>query len=169
MDNTRKISVLLVRQHSKFSNLVYVIGGGGYTHAALSIDDAGDEFYSFDFKGFCVEHPRKRKHRRLRKSVFYQFDVTEDEYQKIKERIERFQENPDTYNYNRLGVLFCVLRIPFGRSKKSYFCSQFVAEMLSLCDRTIRLNKRSSLYMPNHLTKELALQPSLSKVVYNTL
>lgn len=168
MDNNRKISVLLVRQHSKFSNLVYVIGGGGYTHAALSLDDAGDEFYSFNFRGFCVEHPRKRIHRRVRKSVFYQFDVTEEDYMKIKEQIDRFLDNPDRYNYNRLGVLLCVLRIPFTR-KKSYFCSQFVAEMLHLCDDAIILNKKSSLYMPNHLTKELALQPSLSKVIYNTL
>lgn len=168
MDNKRKIAVLLVRQHSKFSNLVYVIGGGGYTHAALAIDAEGDDFYSFNFRGFCIEHPRKRIHRSLRKSAYYQFEVTEEEYQILKERIDRFLENPDRYNYNRLGVLLCLLRIPF-RTKKSYFCSQFVAEMLSLCDRTIVLNKKSSLYMPNHLTKELAVQPSLSKVIYNIL
>lgn len=168
MNNNRRISVLLVRQHSKFSNLVYVIGGGGYTHAALSLDGEGDEFYSFDFGGFCVEHPRKRIHRRLRKSVLYQFEVTDQEYQKLKERVDRFLENPHRYNYNRIGVLLCILRIPL-RTKKSYFCSQFVAEMLSECNRTIVLNKKSSLYMPNHLTKELALQPSLSKVIYNTL
>ena len=41
------------------------------------------------------------------------------------------------------------------RRKEHYFCSQFVSELLGLTDE-IRLKKKTSLYLPCQLAKELS-------------
>lgn len=56
----------------------------------------------------------------------YKFD-----YERVKQKIQAMLSNRQLFHYNRLGLIFCFLHIPFKRTQH-YFCSQFVAELLSL-------------------------------------
>ncbi len=168
MQNKKTVAVLLTRQHSIFSNFIYMISGRGYTHASIALDSTYDCFYSFNFKGFCIERPRRRKHtQRQRKSICYQFDVSEAAYENVKKLILEFADNQNEYQYSRLGIFLCMLRIPH-RFRKQYFCSQFVAEMLS-ASGAVRLKRHTSLYLPNQFVKELECQPCLCRVLYNAV
>lgn len=166
MENCDKkiITVLLTRYYSAFSNFIYFVSGKGYTHASIALDDKNEYFYSFNFKGFKREYPRKHR-RRSGRSVSYQLEVSTEDYEKISRKIREMENSKEQFHYSRLGVIFCLMGIPFRR-KNHYFCSQFVTEMLKI-SRTVLIGKDSSLYFPNDLPDELGRQRCLKGIVYN--
>ena len=163
----RKISVLLTRYHSLFSDFIYFTSGRGYTHASISL---GEDtcYYSFNLKGICVENLAERKPvSKDPKSICYEFEVSEFDYERMKRKIQVMLSNRQLFHYNRLGLIFCFLHIPFKRTQH-YFCSQFVAELLSLTE-DITLKKHPSLYLPNQFVKELEGQSSLCRVIQDMI
>ncbi|MDD3222876.1 MAG: hypothetical protein EOM34_10745 [Clostridia bacterium] len=162
----RVITVLFVREYCGFSNFIYFVTGRGYTHASLSLDEENEKFYSFNFKGFRIEHPKKHSDR-YGESAAYCLEVTEEEYEQMKQRIEEMESNSEQLSYSSLGVFFCLLHIPL-KIKNRYFCSQFVAEMLQQT-KTVRLQKKPSLYYPNKLVKALENQCCLQNISYNAI
>jgi hypothetical protein len=46
-----------------FGKFVSWYSHGGYTHASISIDEDEEIFYSFNYKGFVIEKPKKRRTR----------------------------------------------------------------------------------------------------------
>lgn len=161
----RTITVLLIKYSDWISTLVYHIGGHGYTHASLSLDEDENTYYSFNYRGFCVETLEKHRHRGVKKSLSYQLSVSDETYKKMKDRIEEFMAHRMEFRYTRIGVLFCVLRIPF-KWKKHYFCSQFVAELLKESGE-FSLQRKPQLYLPNDFCSELPNSKSLLSVQYN--
>ena len=61
MSEKKMVYVLLTKDCSWFSKIFYWVSGRGYTHAAISVDQSKNNFYSFNFKGFSEEHPFRRK------------------------------------------------------------------------------------------------------------
>lgn len=168
MQNTRTIAILLTRHHSTFSNFIYLISGGGYTHASLSLDIERNCYYSFTFKGFSIEYPKKRKPaKKERKSICYQLTVSDSIYEELKSQITGIMEKQGEYQYSSLGLFLCILHIPH-KFRKQYFCSQFVAEMLTLSG-AVGFKRHTSLYLPNQFVKELECHPYLYKTLYNTV
>ncbi|NCB92091.1 MAG: hypothetical protein EOM40_05885 [Clostridia bacterium] len=164
--DSKIVTVLFTRYYDKVSNFVYYITGRGYTHASISLDE--DCFYSFNFKGFRIEHPEKHKEKvRMGKSIAYRLEVTEEEYEQIHQNIERMKENSAVLSYSSFGVFLCALRIPF-KIKNHYFCSQFVAEILQQT-KSVQLRKKASLYFPNELCKVLEQQNCLREVLFNPI
>lgn len=153
MSEKKMVYVLLTKDCSWFSKIFYWVSGRGYTHAAISVDQSKNNFYSFNFKGFSEEHPFRRK-KAGRKSVCYQLGVSEKDYQKIQLKLEEFSAKKEEYHYSKLGLVLCVLRIPY-KNKNAYFCSQFVAEMLLMID-SFQLKKEPSLYLPNQMKEVLS-------------
>lgn len=166
-ENSEKtVSILFTRLYDGFSNLIYWTGGRKYTHASISIDESSKVYYSFNIKGFCIEHPHKWTSRGTKsKFVLYQFKVSDKTYSYIEEEINRFLNNQTAYKYSVFGVILCVLRIPKQRNQH-YFCSQFIAELL-VNSKTIALRKDCSLYMPTHLEKALLSQSFFCNKISN--
>lgn len=168
MKNEKIITILLIRHYDFFSNFIYMISGKGYTHASIALDNSQKCFYSFNFKGFSVEYPKKKiTLQTQRKSVCYQLAVSEAVYGEIKKRISDFLEKQNEYQYSRLGLFLCLLQIPH-RFQKNYFCSRFVAEILTQSG-AVGLKRDSSLYLPNQFVEELECHPQLFNVLYNAV
>lgn len=91
--------------------------------------------------------------------------VSDQAYQDIQGRIAVFQQRRGEYRYTRLGVLCCLLRIPF-LWRRHYFCSQFVAEVLQQSD-AFPLAGRAQLYLPNQLGRELMASSRLIRLQRN--
>ncbi|WP_315108908.1 hypothetical protein [Clostridium intestinale] len=162
---TKIITVLLTRRHDRISNIIYWISGRGYTHASISIDNEQEIFYSFNFKGLCIEHfSQKDTYKRKSKSVCYHLEVSEATYNEIHFKISEFIDQRVKYKYSRIGLILCILRIPH-KIKNRYFCSQFVAELLSISDE-IHIKRRTSLYLPNQFVDELEGQKCLCNISY---
>ncbi len=158
------ITVLLTRYYSTFSNFIYFVSGRGYTHASLALDDKNESYYSFNFRGFRKEYPKKYRHR-SKSSISYTLEIPKEDYEKIREKIKEMEHGKEKFHYSRIGVLLCLLHIPFRR-KNYYFCSQFVTEMLQMSDAVL-LRKDASLYLPNDLPDELGRQSCLKEIICN--
>jgi len=161
----KKITILLTKYSDFISSFVYHVAGHGYTHASLGLDDEPGVYYSFNYKGFCVETLEKHRRRGVEKSLGCEVEISDEAYQKLKDSIAQFKAHRAEMSYTRLGVLFCLLRFPF-RWKCHYFCSQFVAELLQLSG-AVQLKKRAELYLPNQLYFELRQNRQLLQLQQN--
>jgi len=161
------ITILLTKYSDCISNFIYHITGQGYTHVSISLEENKEVYYSFNYHGFCVETIEKHRHRGVRKSKSYQLAITNQSYQKLKEIINQFQMNKEKWSYSRLGVLCCILHIPF-HWQGHYFCSQFVAEILNRSN-ALHLKRDASLYLPNHFCNELTECNQLIEIQQNPI
>lgn len=85
MERTRTVTILLTRYTTLFSRFICGISKNHYSHAAISIDENEELFYSFNCKGFVVEKPKKRKPRTQRAgSICIRMQVPESTYALIK-------------------------------------------------------------------------------------
>ena len=80
----KQICILLTKYSDWISSLVYYIGGQGYTHSSIALGDQPTQFYSFNYRGFCVETLEKHRHRGVKKSLSYQLSVSEETYEEMK-------------------------------------------------------------------------------------
>ena len=74
-------------------------------------------------------------------------------YRLVETRLRAMAARQADYHYNYVGVALCLLHLPF-RWRNRYFCSQFVAELLS-ASGAVSMRKAPSLYLPNHFPAEL--------------
>ena len=149
-----KISILLTRYGDPFSKFVRLVSGSEYTHASISLNPDEDVYYSFNLKGFIEEHWRNKKSKYLLPGkAEMHFFISEEKYLKLKEEIERFKERKGELSYSAFGTILCLAKIPH-RFKKSYFCSQFIAEILKNSD-ALPVRRKASLTLPVHFLKEL--------------
>ena len=147
----KQICILLTKYSDWISSLVYYIGGQGYTHSSIALGDQPTQFYSFNYRGFAVETTEKHRRRGVRCSRLYRLNVSDTVYERIEERIRYFLENRENYRYTRLPLYW----------KNHYFCSQFVAELLSE-SKALRLSRKPCFYLPNHFIRLLETQPCLA-------
>lgn len=146
---TKTITILFSKYKDLNSKLIYLFGGRSYTHVSIALDEENEYFYSFNKKGFRKEYPKK--HKTLVSNTLYKIEVTEEEFNLIKKKIEEFESKKDILKYSLIGVIFCLLRIK-RKSRNKYFCSQFVAETLTNI-KGFKLEKDASLYTPKKLSK----------------
>ena len=112
-----------------------------------SIGLEGDgRFYSFSFRGFTEETPDKLRRRGVTAGRCYRIPVTDGAYRLAEARLRAMSARRADYRYSYIGVALCLLRLPF-HWKNRYFCSQFVAELLS-ASGAVPLRKAPSLYLP---------------------
>ncbi len=156
-----RITVLLTRYHDIWGKLICFFTGSQYSHASIALDN-DDEFYSFNYFGFITEHPKEKKKHGLSIS----FDVSQEQYEKINEKIENFKAEKENYQYTMLGLILCILHIPH-KFKNKYICSEFVAETLAEAD-TVRLNQMPSLYLPSHLKSNIQYLSPIRFAEYGT-
>lgn len=164
------IAVLFTRNHSFISNLIYFFSGREFTHASIGFGDCLEEFYSFDYRGFRSEHPSHRSiSKNSRQSVCYLIRVSDRDYIQLKNTISEMKKEKNTYRYNYIGVLFSTFHIYMPiKTKKVYFCSEFVSEELIKMD-SIHLKRKANMYLPTNLAKSLILNENLEKVLVNII
>lgn len=86
----KQISILLTRYTDPISEVVDLCSGRhGYTHVSLALEADG-VFYSFNFRGFCVETLEKHRRRGVCRSVSYELLVTDRAHAALRRRIDYF-------------------------------------------------------------------------------
>lgn len=158
------VNILLTKHMDLGSNILYFMSDHGYTHASIGLE--GDpHFYSFNYRGFCVETTQKHKNRGVKWSCCYQIEVSEQAYTLLQQMIQLFLDCKNHFKYTRFGLLCCTLRVPF-QWKNHYFCSQFVAEALHQSG-ALQMKKPASLYLPDQLCSELEKCGDVIQTIYN--
>ncbi len=155
----KKVTILLSKYSDAFSKLI-AVSSGEYTHISISVDPEEKEFYSFNLKGFIKENWENKESKYLMPDRIRFYIYTDNEtFEKLKNEIKWFEDKRGEIKYSVFGTLLCIARIPHN-FKKEYFCSRFVAEVLTKSG-AVKLKKKSSLYLPMHIIREL--KPNLLK------
>lgn len=164
----KKIYIILTQSGTFISKLLKFISKKPYNHASLALDKSLYEFYSFGRKvprnpfigGFVVEHKNTGVYEIFGKSpsVVIELPVTDEQYDKIKETLQTFLNNKDTYKYDFINLAFVYTKYHLNR-KNRFFCSQFVAFVLNAAG----IPTSSA---PEHIQPIEFLQLENSSVVY---
>ncbi|WP_335871748.1 hypothetical protein [Bacillus sp. 2205SS5-2] len=136
---TKKIYILLTDTGTFFTKSIKKYTKAPYNHASISFDSDLIELYSFGRKkpdnpldgGFVKEDVFNGTYSLYPNTtcVIYELTVTERQVEKMKRILHLFIKNKRRWTYNLLGILGITLKEPVEIST-SYFCSQFVAEIL---------------------------------------
>lgn len=136
-----------------------------YTHVSIAIDDnITTTMYSFARKyiynpfnsGFVLESVNRGLLAKLTNvpCKIYKVNVSEKKYLKLKKILHRFVMKKNILKYNYIGLLSPLLHIPLA-PKNSYFCSQFVSEIL-IDSGILKLDKKPIYMSPGDLEKYIA-------------
>lgn len=132
----KKVYLVLTQTYSGVSKTIKLITKEKYSHASISLDSKCEEMYSFGRKYRYFPFWGIFKHENLNKGLFrnrgalmsmYEIDVSEDQYNKIVNKINKIKKT--NKGYNIIGLLLAYFRIKLNRNK--YYCSEFVYEVLS--------------------------------------
>lgn len=139
MTADRSVFILLTNTGTLFTKMIQGYTRAPYNHASISFNRELSELYSFGRKnpnnplngGFVKEDLKTGTFSKYPNTtcVIYELRVTNREVEKMKRVLQLFIRKDKKYLYNILGVIGIALKEPVEFSN-SYFCSQFVAEIL---------------------------------------
>ncbi|MCD5323469.1 MULTISPECIES: hypothetical protein [Pontibacillus] len=140
MSQANYVYIMLSDTGTLFTTLIKKYTRAPYNHASLSFDPQLEDMYSFGRKnpknplhgGFVKEDIARGTFSKYQNTmcVIYRLEVTDREKEKMKRVLEVFQRNNHKFLYNILGLIGVSMKEPVEFSN-SYFCSQFVAEVLN--------------------------------------
>ncbi|MEI5908873.1 hypothetical protein WAK64_17630 [Bacillus spongiae] len=157
----KELYILLTDTGTTLNRTIKLVTNAPYNHASISLDEKLNHVFSFGRKqpinplygGFIQEdfvdgtfswYPDTT-------CAIYKLSVSEREYEKVFQLISEFEKHKHSYRYNFFGLFGVPLNYPI-EIPFSYFCSQFVADLLK--QSGIKLfNKRSSLVSPDDFRK----------------
>lgn len=128
-----KIYVMLSATNSILSTAIGTVTKKKYNHISIAFDKELTEVYSFGrlepsnpfIGGFSREQVTSNFYLKAACQI-YELEVTEEQLQKLRTSISRYEENKHDYFYNLLGLMTAWLDIPWDRPN-AFFCSEFVS------------------------------------------
>lgn len=139
MTADQSIYILLTNTGTLFTKVIQSYTKAPYNHASIAFNREMSELYSFGRKhpnnplhgGFVREDIKKGTFSKYPETtcVIYELRVTGREVEKMRRVLDIFIRSRQKFMYNLLGVIGITLKEPVEFSN-SYFCSQFVAEIL---------------------------------------
>lgn len=143
MEDVKHLYIVVTQSGSFLSALLKVVTGAQYNHVSVSLDRNLDAMYSFGRRrpynpfwgGFVQESPHWGTFKRFpqTEAVVVCLDVTAAQYDGVQGVLADMYQRRTEYRYNVLGLLLAAFRIQY-RGKNSYYCSQFVKELLTQFD-----------------------------------
>jgi len=137
--------------------------GQSLNHVSIGFDDELTEVYSFGriqpknpFSGGFVREDIHSEFLRNSQSEIYSFELTKFECEKILEHIREIEANKGNYRYNFIGLIGVLLQIEIRR-KHAFFCSEFVATVVSDVD-SIKLQKPSCFVTPSDIRSQIDME-----------
>lgn len=132
------------------SKLIYLATGMKYAHTSLCLNHHFTQMYSFGrvnpdnpfSGGFVVENIHGGVFKKFAHCacLIYRVEVTEEQRTQLMRELSVFMQNQKNLKYNFLGLFGVMFNVALKR-RHSYFCSQFVTEVLM----------RSNIVSGNHL------------------
>lgn len=156
----RNIYILISRPNSLVSSLIAFFTHAEYSHISVAYDSELRSLCSFARKyhfplpgGIVTENENGMLRKPLKNAncVILSASVSENMFEAFRSRIDNMLLNRSKYHYFLRGLFFCRLGIETHR-ENYYFCSQFVAEMLS-CAGIRGIPKPPSLMQPPDFLK----------------
>ncbi|QDS33184.1 hypothetical protein [Brevibacillus brevis] len=165
-DAVKNVYILLTHTGSLLTNLIKQYTGAPYNHVSIAMDSRLDELYSFGRKqphnpltgGFIKENVYKGTYRQFphTKCVLLRLAMTQRQWDKVNRVIGYIQKKANDYRYNFIGLFGVMMNVPIA-PKNSYFCSQFVTEVLKRSGLPL-WNRPSALITPDDFLQHASVQ-----------
>lgn len=159
----KTIYIVLTDTGTLLSKAIGVYTRKDLNHASIAFDKELTEMYSFGRKqrynpfigGFVNENATTGIFRNANCAI-YKLDVTEEMYEKMRERVLAFERKKELYKYNFIGLFAVALNVELKR-KHAYFCSQFVATIMNEADVKL-FSVSPNLVKPEHFSETASFQ-----------
>ena len=110
-----------------------------YAHVSISLDEDLKQMYSFGRIFPYIAFIGGFVHERINKGTFKRFkntqakicaiEVTDEQYEKLKELIYKFRVNKKKYKFNTIGLMAVPLKKKVNR-RNYFYCAEFVKYVL---------------------------------------
>ena len=147
--NSEQIYIVVSQTGTVLSRMLKLITRDEYNHVSIALKRDLTLMYSFGRRnpyfpfpgGFVVESLQFGTFKRFvnTKVVVLAIDVDSDDYTKIKSYIEKMVVSPKKYRYNYIGLCLAAFKISY-RGKNSFYCSEFVKQVLNVGDVRVATN-----------------------------
>lgn len=163
----KKVYIVLTYTGSVLSRIIKLYTRREYTHVSISLDENLESMYSFGrfhaynpfFGGFVQESTKFGTFKRFNKakSKIYSLEVSDNDYEIIKNIICDFNSKKDIYRFNMIGLAAVAFNQKIER-KNHYYCAEFVKYLFD--------NTSLSINMPDIVKVEDFEKIEGSKVIY---
>ena len=136
----RKIYIVLSYTGTFLSKLIRIYTRKEYSHVSISLDPHLENMYSFGrihaynpfWAGFVQESPKFGTFKRFKKSKIriYSLEVSEEDYNIIKETIDNIRLHRKHYKYNFAGLITIIGHYHLKR-ENCFYCAEFVKYVLN--------------------------------------
>lgn len=143
----KKIYFILTDAGTILGKIIKLKTGRKYTHVSISLDENLNEMYSFSrikpyncfIGGFVHERPNCVSYKRFKKTeaLIKYMEITDYQYEKLKEQIVLFKRNKKIYKFNVLGLAYILFNKKIHR-KNHFYCAEFLKHVLQ--NANIRVN-----------------------------
>lgn len=134
-----KIYIVLTHTGTILSKIVKWYTKKDFSHVSISLDSELNEMYSFGrlnpynpfLGGFVHEYTDKGTFKRFKNTVaaIYSLEVTQEQYERIKNIINKIEQEKEKYKFNILG-LFAVSIHKKIKKENSFYCAEFVEYLI---------------------------------------
>lgn len=131
----KDIYIVLTHSGTVLSRMIKFYTKKRYSHVSIALDIDSDKMYSFGrrtpynpfFAGFVEESSKEGFFKRFQEAeaMIYTFQVTDEQYEGMKQLIEKFAVNREQYKFNILGLFSVAIHKKIQR-KNSFYCAEFV-------------------------------------------
>jgi len=139
----KKIYIVLTYTGTFLSKMIKIFTHAEYCHVSLSLDKKLNKMYSFGrlnpynpfIGGFVHEGINIGTFKRFKrtKAEIYSIEITNKQYNIIKQKIKKIEVNKDEYKFNRLGLFLAAINYKYSR-EKSFYCSEFVKFLIEYAE-----------------------------------
>lgn len=144
----KKIYIVLSYTGTILSRIVKLYTRKEYSHVSISLDKNLDHMYSFGrlnpynpfIGGFVQESPNYGTFKRFKKTKtkIYSMEVSDEDYELIKETIEDISANRKCYKFNVMGLITVMGHYHLKR-ERCFYCAEFVKHVLSSSNLELNL------------------------------
>ncbi len=131
----KEIYIVLTHTGTVLSKIVRAYTKKQFSHVSIALDKDLQQMYSFGrlkpsnpfFAGLVHEYIHKGTFKRFYNTTtkIYSLEVTDEQYDKIKEVIDKMYEQKEKYKFNILGLFAVAFNIKVRRENTLY-CAEFV-------------------------------------------
>lgn len=135
----KDIYIILTHTGTFLSRIIKMYTKKKYSHVSISIDKDISKMYSFGrlnpynpfIGGFVEESVDTGTFKRFKnsKALIFSFQVTDSQYEQIKNDIQKFMDEKEKYKFNILGLFCTVINKKIIR-KNYFYCAEFVEHII---------------------------------------
>lgn len=139
----KNIYIVMTQTGTLLSRLIKGYTGCEYAHVSISLDKNLDEMYSFGrlnpynpfWGGFIHERINSGTFKRFKNTIagIVELEVTDEQYNNLKNIIKKMEERINPYRFNILGLILVGFNIKY-EMEDHFYCAEFLKYLFEECN-----------------------------------